>query len=80
MLRVRAGERTSTRVQTADLAAVTPAGGGPTNYGGSVQFAAADTQDRPELSTTQDLKKNENTAISLAGALHGRWRRHGLAL
>ncbi|KAF6256186.1 hypothetical protein COO60DRAFT_141044 [Scenedesmus sp. NREL 46B-D3] len=69
------GERTSTRVQTADLAAVTPAGGGPTNYGGSVQFAAADTQDRPELSTTQDLKKNENTAISLAG--NGNANRYG---
>jgi hypothetical protein len=59
----------STRVQSATLSAVAPADGGPTNYGGSVQFASADTQDRPELSTTADLRKDENTLVTLAGGL-----------
>jgi hypothetical protein len=62
-----AGERVSTRVQSGTLSAVAPADGGPTNYGGSVQFAAADSQDRPGLLTTRDLRKPENTIITLAG-------------
>jgi hypothetical protein len=39
-----AGERVSTRVQSATLSAVAPADGGPTNYGGSVQFALCHIQ------------------------------------
>ncbi|WIA23421.1 hypothetical protein OEZ85_000176 [Tetradesmus obliquus] len=61
------GQRTSTRAQTGTLAAVAPENGGPTNYGGSVQFAAADSEDRPGLSVTRDLNKAENTAVNLAG-------------
>jgi hypothetical protein len=64
-----AGERVSTRVQSGTLSAVAPADGAPTNYAGSVQFAAADSEDRPGLSTTTDLKKAENTIITLAGRL-----------
>lgn len=44
-----------------------PEDGGPTNYGGSVQFAAADSEDRPGLSVTRDLNKPENTIVNLAG-------------